>query len=177
QAVELLHQRHVAHLDLSLGNILISLDTECFWGQQLYANHPYIIDFELSKTLEFGPGEQTAIELPSESIHVENFGHTHLDPYSFDVWLLSKALESGPLMLTYNNDLSTVPWIIRWYIGWLRGNEAGCLGVCTCRPTVTRARWVLRGIRTWVCIGESITGLFGLRALYQRLRYSALSVP
>ncbi|KAH9923442.1 uncharacterized protein BXZ73DRAFT_24554, partial [Epithele typhae] len=124
----------------------------------------YVIDFEFSEILDLGPGEQTAIELP-RTCWVEWFGHTHLDPYSFDVWLLAQSIYAR----NSEDEITTAPWMLRWYFFWLRGNEAGCLGVCICRPTVRRARQVLTGMRILVYVGDTLAGLLGLRPLCRKL--------
>ena len=51
----------------------------------------FIIDFEYSRLLDYGPGRQPAVELPYTRWARPREGITHLDPYSWDVFCLGVA--------------------------------------------------------------------------------------
>ena len=62
------------------------------------------------------------------------------------------------------------PWIPGLFARWLKGNEVGCTSVCHCRPTVTKARRVLKVIRWLVGVAE----LFATIAAYPTTLFRAL---
>ena len=53
----------------------------------------YIFDFDISKRLDRGPGDQHAIELP-ECNCKPPLGVTRFDPYSWDVYCTGKLFDS-----------------------------------------------------------------------------------
>lgn len=56
---------------------------------QTKAGRVYIIDFDRSRQLEFGPGRQSPIELPSTQ-YKHPLQMTSFDPYSWDVYCMGK---------------------------------------------------------------------------------------
>ncbi|KAI0640578.1 hypothetical protein C8Q79DRAFT_444708 [Trametes meyenii] len=89
ESIEYLHARHIAHLDMCVGNILIASDDEVKFDPRLVADKVYIIDFHTSQQIQFGPGVQRAISLPF-SQERPPLGLKHFDPYSWNVYCLGK---------------------------------------------------------------------------------------
>ncbi|KAI9069816.1 hypothetical protein FKP32DRAFT_1586615 [Trametes sanguinea] len=148
EGIEYMHSMNIAHMDVCPANIVAaSLRTD----QPYPGVEPaklYFIDFGSSLQLPLGPGVQGAIPLPPSQYGLI-LDIKHFDPYSWDIHCaaltMRHTLESlQPQQLTF---------LMRLYIGWLEGNERGCLGACHCCPTARRARQVLAGflwgIRIW----------------------------
>ncbi|KAI9069817.1 hypothetical protein FKP32DRAFT_1671074 [Trametes sanguinea] len=83
EGVDYLHRLHIAHMDLSPDNCLVGVrSTE---APTVVPGRVYIPDFNTSRQLELGPGEQHAITLPGSQIRPPN-GLRHFDPYSWDMY-------------------------------------------------------------------------------------------
>ncbi|KAI0324114.1 hypothetical protein GY45DRAFT_1314317 [Cubamyces sp. BRFM 1775] len=145
EGVEYLHRRHIAHLDLCVGNILVSGPEDEPYHEGVVAYKIFIIDFDSAQRFSLGPGVQPAITLPPSQIRPPN-GLKHFDPYSWDVYCAGHVLKQ---ILSLNYKEQSMPRLARWYVQWLIGNERGCTTACRCRPTARRARQVLVLIR-WV---------------------------
>ncbi|KAI0363092.1 hypothetical protein BV20DRAFT_1069660 [Pilatotrama ljubarskyi] len=142
EGVEFLHSNRIAHLDLCPGNVLVAHPQDLRHHPHIVAGKVYIIDFDTSKQLPLGPGEQHAITLPSTQIDPPA-GLEHFDPYSWDVYCAGHVLE----YIIKANLEEDPAWIARRFARWLIGNERRCIGVCHCRPTARRARQVLTVLR------------------------------
>ena len=151
----------------------------------------YIIDYEYSLLLEYGPGRQSAVKLP-DTIHLRpREGATHFDPYAWDMLCVGRAFEvmfrvsrsslpamSSPHSMSFQSMERRPPWLLRWFVRWLIGEErADCTGtvsVCRCRPGAAHARrvfgvlrWVLYAqdacVRALSCVSECIWSLRSIK--------------
>ncbi|RPD72866.1 hypothetical protein L226DRAFT_614447, partial [Lentinus tigrinus ALCF2SS1-7] len=139
EGIEFLHHQNIAHMDMYEGQVLVADEVLAGVHKELEAGKVYIIDFDVSKRLDRGPGHQHAVELPQCACKPP-LGMTRFDPYSWDVYCTGKMF-NDIVKWSYND--SPLPWIVRRYIDWLIGNERGCTTVCRCRPSARRARQVL----------------------------------
>ncbi|KAI0656177.1 hypothetical protein C8Q70DRAFT_1015704 [Cubamyces menziesii] len=146
EGVEYMHSLKIAHLDLSIDNIIWATEREAKAHSHVLADRLYIIDFHTSRQLTSGPGYQRSIVLPRAQIRHPPKMET-LDPYSWDVYCLGKVLEL--LAQTVYWKRKRLPWIVCQLIGWLTAQERGCAGPCHCRPTARRARQVVSSVQ-WV---------------------------
>ncbi|KAI0711746.1 hypothetical protein C8Q76DRAFT_653023 [Earliella scabrosa] len=149
EGVEFLHSHNIAHMDMYSGQLIVATKRDVAQHPSVEAGKVYIIDYGASQRLLVGPGLQPAVDLP-ETQCKPPLGMKRFDPYSWDIYC------TGVLFKTFVEVWLDRPvsWIARWYIRWLIGNERGCSGVCTCRPTARRARQVLAFIQRAVRIGE-----------------------
>ena len=60
----------------------------------LVPERTYIIDFDTSRQLSLGPGDQHAITLPPTQLPPPNH-HTHFDPYSWDIYCLGQVYKAA----------------------------------------------------------------------------------
>ncbi|KAI0632475.1 hypothetical protein C8Q77DRAFT_1125903 [Trametes polyzona] len=150
EGVEYLHERRIAHLDICDGNILMATNYNARQHNHVVEGKVYLIDFQTSRQLPAGPGVQGAITLPVA--HQFDPPFDHMDPYSWDVYCLGKLFEQWA-SLVYRAR-TTYPWYVYGIRDWLVGNEEGCTGVCSCRPTVRRARQVLAILGWCILISE-----------------------
>ncbi|KAI0676927.1 kinase-like domain-containing protein [Trametes maxima] len=144
EGLEYIHDRCIAHLDLCTGNVLVAHPNDTVFHKEIIPWRAYIIDFDTSQQLKFGPGVQPVIPLPEMQVSPPN-GLLEFDPYAWDVYCLGLLL-----MRALDNQLGQRQryyWTARWFARWLIGNERGCDGRCRCRPTVRVARRVLQLIR------------------------------
>ncbi|KAI0716410.1 hypothetical protein C8Q76DRAFT_724134 [Earliella scabrosa] len=148
EGIEYLHQAHIAHLDVSVTNMLIAHDEESVKQYQgLEHKKIYIIDFNVSRQLDLGPGQQPAIELPGSQCPKPN-GLTRLDPYSWDMYCVGMAFRN---MVYHLYEKRSRPRLLVRYVDWIVGNERGCTsGVCRCRPDARTARRALATLQTIV---------------------------
>ncbi|KAI8995449.1 hypothetical protein BD414DRAFT_520712 [Trametes punicea] len=144
EGLEYLHRLHIVHMDLCHGNLLTAMPWDAAAHVRIVPYRLYIIDFDSSRQLEFGPGKQHAITLPETQMEPPK-GLTHFDPYSWDVYCLGRVLEF--LAKDYCETRWRMPRIAQWYAKWLIGDERGCRTVCHCRPTARTARLILACIR------------------------------
>ncbi|TBU55759.1 hypothetical protein BD310DRAFT_932964 [Dichomitus squalens] len=142
EGIEYLHRNRIAHMDICTGNLLAGTSREAGFDGRIADGGLYIIDFDRSRRLPLGPGEQGAIPLPPTQF-VPPPGITRLDPYSWDVYCVGRVLE---FLLKTRPD-ETPPWIAQQLMLWLKGDEQGCTGVCHCRPTARRALRVVNAIK------------------------------
>ncbi|KAI0352502.1 hypothetical protein OH77DRAFT_1428531 [Trametes cingulata] len=153
EAVALLHDRKIAHLDICDGNALLARAVEAKFHKGVVPGRIYIIDYHHSRQLQLGPGEQPAISLPLTQVppplDIEDF-----DPYAWDAYCLAELW--GMLIECNYSDTPSPPWVARRIHKWLLGNERGCTGVCRCRPTARRMFQVLTAIRCLCCALEPL---------------------
>ncbi|RPD72941.1 hypothetical protein L226DRAFT_141782 [Lentinus tigrinus ALCF2SS1-7] len=165
EGVEFLHDLNIAHMDMYGGQVLTADERLAGFHKEVEAGKIYIIDFDLSKRLERGPGQQHAIELP-ESFYEPPLGMTRFDPYSWDVYCTGKLFDRT-VKFSYSD--RHLPWIVRRYIDWLIGNERGCTTVCHCRPSARRARQLLSvvilGARVWDQCANFVSRMRDLRKI------------
>ena len=73
-------------------NILVQGDSMFYRRHEgIQEGQVFIIDFEYSRVLDYGPGRQPAVELPYTQWARPREGITHLDPYAWDVFCLGVA--------------------------------------------------------------------------------------
>ena len=73
-------------------NILVQGDSMFYRRHEgIQEGQVFIIDFEYSRVLDYGPGRQAAVELPYTQWARPREGITHLDPYAWDVFCLGVA--------------------------------------------------------------------------------------
>ncbi|KAI0749750.1 hypothetical protein C8Q80DRAFT_644754 [Daedaleopsis nitida] len=149
EGIDYLHRRHIAHMDFALDNTTIATQATVKHHRHLEVNKIYIIDFGFSRRLELGPRAQSPVDLGHLNLSI-GYGVPRLDPYSWDVLCMGKALLF--LLDMFYNSNGKHPWICTRYAQWLVGKEQGCPGVCRCRPTARRALQVLAVIR-WLVHG------------------------
>ena len=65
--------------------VLMATERQVVLHKQVEAGKVYIIDFDTSKRLERGPGQQHAVDMP-ECAYKPPLGMTRFDPYSWDVY-------------------------------------------------------------------------------------------
>ncbi|KAI0655844.1 hypothetical protein C8Q70DRAFT_1015896 [Cubamyces menziesii] len=142
EGVEFLHQQHIAHLDICHNNIVTALGehVSAHPDSGLVSGRTYIIDFNTSRQLALGPGLQHAITLPPTQLPPPN-SLKHFDPYSWDMYCLGQVYERALRRFTFCRQYS--PWLARWCVQWLIGDERGCHTACRCRPTAQTVRRVL----------------------------------
>ncbi|KAI0655834.1 hypothetical protein C8Q70DRAFT_400263 [Cubamyces menziesii] len=156
EGVEYLHRRHIAHLDLCVGNILVSGPEDEPYHERIVAYKIFIIDFDSAQRFKLGPGVQPAIQLPPSQTRPPN-GLKHFDPYSWDVYCTGHVLKD---ILSLNYEDEEIPRLASWYVQWLIGSERGCTTACRCRPTARRARQILVLIRSILYLSEICGTLF-----------------
>ncbi|KAI0666122.1 hypothetical protein C8Q78DRAFT_984804 [Trametes maxima] len=157
KGIEYLHARHIAHLDVCVGNTLIAFDQHVRFNPQLATNKVYLIDFHTSRQLDFGPGHQHAVPITVSQVKPP-LGLKHFDPYSWDVYCMSDLWE---YMTESKYGLgATRPWLVLRITRWLIGNERGCTGPCHCRPTARTVRRVLTVVRLAIRVTELATWPF-----------------
>ncbi|KAI0711476.1 hypothetical protein C8Q76DRAFT_736762 [Earliella scabrosa] len=162
EGFELLHNHRIAHMDFYFQNVLMATEEHVAHFKELEAGKVYIIDFDRSRRFEFGPGSQTAVDLPATGQHAP-LDMKRFDPYSWDVYCVGKVFERIA-ELKYRGDPQ--PWLVRHLTGWLVGNERGCTTVCHCRPSARRARQVLEVVICIVRVGALATRVWeGVRIL------------
>ncbi|KAI0357946.1 hypothetical protein OH77DRAFT_1450589 [Trametes cingulata] len=161
EGVEYLHDSHIAHMDIYHQNVMIARSNDTAFHTNLVLERIYIIDFDTARQFSLGPGVQHAITLPETYCDPPD-GLTTFDPYSWDMYCLGLLFQYF-LEYSYTSKGRRAPWLARWYAKWLVGKERGCTGVCHCRPTAKRARWVLSLIR-WALpvieVAEKLVELF-----------------
>ena len=148
------------------GQLIVATERDVAQHPSVEVGKVYIIDYGASQRLPaVGPGLQPAVDLP-ETQCKPPLGMKRFDPYSWDVYCTGVLFKTfvevcRVLQILRNHSCRADPsctalqvwldrpvsWIARWYIRWLIGNERGCSGVCTCRPTARRARQVLAFIQ------------------------------
>ncbi|KAI0071463.1 hypothetical protein K474DRAFT_1701599 [Panus rudis PR-1116 ss-1] len=148
EGIEFLHQHHIAHMDYCYSNTLVAHRQDLANDNRLVEGKLYIIDFDWSKRLKYGPGVQRAITLTPTQIEPPN-GLKHFDPYSWDVYCLGHICRD---IIRHNSGKEYTYRIAQWYARWLMGNERGCTGVCRCRPTAHHARRVLGLLRPFAYV-------------------------
>ncbi|KAI0764781.1 hypothetical protein C8Q74DRAFT_1205007 [Fomes fomentarius] len=141
EGVNYLHQAGIAHLDLSITNILICNEQDVVERYpSLELGKIYIIDFGESRQFELRPGRQPATDLPPSQIP-KPANITRLDPYSWDMYCVGKVFET---LASVVYSRRSQPQMLRRFVEWVIGNEQGCpSGVCHCRPTARSAREAL----------------------------------
>ncbi|KAI0325206.1 hypothetical protein GY45DRAFT_1330626 [Cubamyces sp. BRFM 1775] len=146
EGVEFLHEQHIAHLDICPNNVLAALDEHVSEhpNRGLACERTYIIDFDTSRQLALGPGDQHAITLPPTQVPPPD-DLTCFDPYSWDIYCLGRVYEMAIRAFSSRNKYS--PRLARWCARWLMGEERGCRTVCRCRPTARTVRYVLSVLR------------------------------
>ncbi|KAH9944985.1 uncharacterized protein BXZ73DRAFT_38545 [Epithele typhae] len=148
-----LHQRRVAHLDVAVDNVMFARKNQVLMGQQMFAGHPYFIDFEYSRQLPLGPGRQPRMELPP-SIMPKPGDATHMDPYSWDVYCTWGLFLQINGMTSFDNN-RVPPRIVSRYLDWIKGpDRCSCPAACHCRPSARRALHVLYLVRLVVHVAE-----------------------
>ncbi|KAI9056603.1 hypothetical protein FKP32DRAFT_1444228 [Trametes sanguinea] len=144
EGVEYLHRFNIVHMDICYDNAMVGLPQEVAVHPELVPGRVYLIDFDSARQFHLGPGVQPAIDLPPTQADPP-LGLTYFDPYSWDVYCLGRLFEF--ISNVWSRGQRKVPWVTRWYIQWLVGNDRGCRGVCHCRPTAKTARRVMAAIR------------------------------
>ncbi|KAM5536289.1 hypothetical protein V8D89_010066, partial [Ganoderma adspersum] len=154
EGVEHMHRLHIAHGDIYAPNVVAATKQDAKRDARLTTGRVYLIDFETCRQFEHGPGVQTAVLLHNTHV-VPPLGMKTFDPFSWDVYCLrlGRTLEIM-LQRVFIYKPEAKPWITRRFARWLVGTEAGCTSVCHCRPTVTRARQVLKAVRWFVGMAE-----------------------
>ncbi|KAI0368433.1 hypothetical protein BV20DRAFT_948116 [Pilatotrama ljubarskyi] len=151
EAVALLHDRKIVHLDICPGNALRGGEYEAKFDKRIVPGRMYIIDYHHSRQLQLGPGEHPTISLPLTQVppplDMEDF-----DPYSWDVYCL--AFIWGGLIKVNYSTVSSPPWAARRIHKWLLGNERGCTTICRCRPTARQVFQILTVVRCLCAIVE-----------------------
>ncbi|KAI0325204.1 hypothetical protein GY45DRAFT_280962 [Cubamyces sp. BRFM 1775] len=160
EGVEFLHQQHIAHLDICFNNIVAALGEHISTHPTsgLVFGRPYIIDFDTSRQLALGPGDQHAITLPSTQLPPP-IELKHFDPYSWDMYCLGKVYERIVDDFSFCAKYSS--WVASWCARWLVGAERGCHQVCRCRPTAQTVRRVLSILRFAALVIEFYERLYG----------------
>ena len=147
-------------------NMLIAHDEESVKQYKgLEHKKIYIIDFNVSRQLDLGPGQQPAIELPGSQCPKPN-GLTRLDPYSWDMYCVGMAFRNMVYVRSFRYYCARIatdlgmqhlyekrsrPRLLVRYVDWIVGNERGCTsGVCRCRPDARTARRALATLQTIV---------------------------
>ncbi|RPD58312.1 hypothetical protein L227DRAFT_602095 [Lentinus tigrinus ALCF2SS1-6] len=92
EGIEFLHDLNIAHMDMYDGQVLVADAVLAGLHKKVEAGKVYIIDFDVSKRLERGPGHQHAIELPQCNCKPP-LGMTRFDPYSWDVYCTGKFFD------------------------------------------------------------------------------------
>ncbi|KAI0069575.1 hypothetical protein K474DRAFT_1777216 [Panus rudis PR-1116 ss-1] len=147
EGIEFLHRHNIAHMDYCYSNTLIAEHGDVVNDKRLVEGKLYIIDFDWSKRLKYGPGVQHAITLTPTQIEPPN-GLKHFDPYAWDVYCLGHVCQD----IIRISCEERAPWVAHWYASWLMGKERGCTGVCRCRPTARHARRVLEVLRSFAYV-------------------------
>ncbi|KAH9886276.1 hypothetical protein C8Q73DRAFT_658744 [Cubamyces lactineus] len=166
EGVEFLHQQHIAHLDICHNNIVTAMSehVSAHPSSGLVSGRTYIIDFNTSKQLALGPGYQHAIALPPTQLPPPN-DLKHFDPYSWDIYCLGQVYERALRKFSQRRQYS--PWVARWCVRWLIGEERGCRTVCRCRPTAQTVRGalsILRLVAPPIEFCEKLYGRYFLRS-------------
>ncbi|KAI0655868.1 hypothetical protein C8Q70DRAFT_1122401 [Cubamyces menziesii] len=109
EGVEFLHQQHIAHLDICPNNIVASLreHLSAHPNSGLVPERTYIIDFDTSRQLPLGPGDQHAITLPPTQLPPPN-DLTYFDPYSWDIYCLGQVYEGAIRVSDFESGLRVV---------------------------------------------------------------------
>ncbi|RDX39584.1 hypothetical protein OH76DRAFT_1367351 [Lentinus brumalis] len=159
EAVEYMHAMRIAHMDLYVFNVLVSLPRNSEQFPEVPSGAVYIIDFESALHLPQGPGMQHPVELPPSAL--SSLGRTHFDPYAWDMYCVGKLFDDTIKIVWREKSL---PWYVRWFTDWLIGTERGCPGVCHCRPSARLARRVAVAARFVLSKWRGIQGV-GSRGL------------
>ncbi|KAI0357920.1 hypothetical protein OH77DRAFT_1588215 [Trametes cingulata] len=146
EGVEYLHGKHIAHLDLCVGNVVVADPEMAAFHEGVSPKRFYIIDYDTAKQLALGPGRQRAIVLPETQVTPPR-ELTQFDPYSWDIYCLGRLFQR--MTRSYYLSYGPPSRVVEWFSAWLVGNERGCSGVCRCRPTARTVRRVL-DVLIWV---------------------------
>ncbi|KAJ3013913.1 hypothetical protein NUW54_g1453 [Trametes sanguinea] len=170
EGVEYLHRHRIVHMDICFDNAMVALQQDIAVHPELVPSRVYLIDFDSARQFHLGPGVQPATDLPPTQADPPP-GLTYFDSYSWDVYCLGRLFEF--IADCWFKDQRKVPWITRWYMRWLIGNERGCRGVCHCRPTAKTARRILGAIRViWPVLDIYYTISTKVSGVLSALRFS-----
>ncbi|KAI0357959.1 hypothetical protein OH77DRAFT_1318254 [Trametes cingulata] len=146
EGVEYLHGKHIAHLDLCVGNVVVAGPRTAAFHETVIPHRVYIIDYDTAKQFALGPGHQHAIVLPETQVTPPH-GLVEFDPYSWDIYCLGRLFQW--MTQCYYRGHGPPSRVAQWFATWLVGDERGCSGVCRCRPTARTVRRVL-DVLIWV---------------------------
>ncbi|KAI0771698.1 hypothetical protein BD413DRAFT_550623 [Trametes elegans] len=169
EAVDYLHNHHIAHLDIMLGNVLVGQPGAAALDNRVVEDRIYLIDFHTSRQFDSGPGVETAIPLPctQESLPL---GMKEFDPYSWDVYCVGQTWQRMVDGLFYGE--LQPPRTAKWIERWITGKERGCTTTCHCRPTIRRVRQVLTVVHALVWVVERCVKVFNPALIALRPRHS-----
>ncbi|KAJ8473277.1 hypothetical protein ONZ51_g7977 [Trametes cubensis] len=174
EGVEYLHRRHIAHLDLCVGNILVSGPEDEPYHERIVAYKIFIIDFDSAQRFKLGPGVQPAIQLPPSQTRPPEWPKAlrslllgrllywaRIEGYIIGERMQSSVARDIRVYITkLNYEDEEIPRLASWYVQWLIGSERGCTTACRCRPTARRARQILVLIRSILYLSEICGTLF-----------------